>query len=351
MFSQSLQHTYKRYRTLKTGKITALPIAILMPHSACNCRCVMCDIWKDNKNLKQLTEEDIKSLLASFRKLGTKQVVMSGGEALLNANFFTFCRILRKEGISVTLLSTGLSLKKNAEQVIEHVRDVIVSLDGDEPMHDAIRNIPNAFAKLREGVAHIKSLKPGYRITCRTVIHQINFRVWDKIIDSAKAIGIDQVSFLPADVSSQAFNRETTWDANRQGEVMIFKNDLPELKNMILHLESKYKNEFEQRYIAESPEKLMKIYTYYSALHGLNDFPFKRCNAPWVSTVIEADGTVRPCFFHNSIGNIREQSLADILNSRSAMQFRKNIDMDKDSTCARCVCYLNLPAHVNPAKI
>ena len=92
MFNQPLYQTIKRYRTLQTGVITALPIAILMPHSACNCRCVMCDIWKDNKNLKQLTENDISSLLETFRKFDTQQVVMSGGEALLNPNFFPFLR-------------------------------------------------------------------------------------------------------------------------------------------------------------------------------------------------------------------------------------------------------------------
>src|ERR1700748_3466656 len=100
---QSLNYIYKRYRTLQTHRISALPIVILMPHSACNCRCVMCDIWKDNKNLKQLTEEDVKGLMASLKQLGTKQVVMSGGEALLNANFFRLCELLKNEGINVTL--------------------------------------------------------------------------------------------------------------------------------------------------------------------------------------------------------------------------------------------------------
>ena len=90
MLKQSLYHTVQRYRTLQTHKIFALPIVILMPHSACNCRCIMCDIWKDNKNLKQLTEKDIESLLSSFKKFSTQEVVMSGGEALLNANFFRF---------------------------------------------------------------------------------------------------------------------------------------------------------------------------------------------------------------------------------------------------------------------
>src|SRR5882757_7850060 len=102
MAGQSLYHTFKRYRTLQTHRISALPIVILMPHSACNCRCVMCDIWKDNKNLKQLTEADISGLLASLKQLDTRQVLMSGGEALLNTNFFALCRILKNAGIKVT---------------------------------------------------------------------------------------------------------------------------------------------------------------------------------------------------------------------------------------------------------
>src|ERR1700744_3473114 len=125
---QSLYHTYQRYRTLKTGVITALPVVILMPHSACNCRCVMCDIWKDNKNLKQLTEADVAGLVASLRKLGTRQVAMSGGEALLNANFFRLCGILKKENIRITLLSTGLALSRHADNILTWVNDVIVSL-------------------------------------------------------------------------------------------------------------------------------------------------------------------------------------------------------------------------------
>ena len=94
---------------MRTNIIATLPVVILMPHSACNCRCVMCDIWKDNKNLKQLSEEDVNGLLSSLKKFGTQQVAMSGGEALLNTNFFRLCEILKNEGIKITLLTTGLS--------------------------------------------------------------------------------------------------------------------------------------------------------------------------------------------------------------------------------------------------
>ncbi|MBC7874670.1 MAG: radical SAM protein [Ferruginibacter sp.] len=340
--SRSIYHTFQRYRTLQTDTIRALPVVILMPHSACNCQCVMCDIWKDNKNLEQLTEKDIYGLLDSLRKLGTQQVVMSGGEALLNPNFFRFCEILKKQNIKVTLLSTGLTLKRNAEQLLLNVNDVIVSLDGNEEIHDRIRNIPGAFKKLREGVQYIKNSNPGFKITARTVIHRLNFRHWPAIIESAKEIGLDQVSFLPADVSSHAFNREVLWSDQRQHEIMLAEQETLELKIILESIIENKTADFVSHFIAESPAKLGKIYSYYAAFYGLNAFPFKKCNAPWVSTVVEADGTVRPCFFHESFGNIREQPLEEILNGSKAVQFRKNLDIGSDSTCIKCVCYLNL---------
>lgn len=348
MLSQSLYHTYKRYRTLQTDRITALPIVILMPHSACNCRCVMCDIWKDNQNLKQLTEDDLRDLLSTLKRFETRQVLMSGGEALLHPNFFRFCEILRDQSIKVSLLSTGLTLKKYAVQIVENVYEVIVSLDGDEPTHDTIRNIPGAYNKLKEGVKAIKSLRPGFRVTGRSVIHRLNFRKWPAIIEAAKEIGLDQISFLPADVSSHAFNREVLWSDAKQHEILLTKDDVHELKDIIDQLTATCKKDFERRFIAESQEKIRKIYNYYGAFYGLNEFPYKKCNAPWVSAVIEADGTVRPCFFHSAIGNIHDKSLDKILNSDKAIEFRKNLDIETNDICQKCVCYLNLPPRVNP---
>ncbi len=339
---QNVLTTYKRYRTLQTHVISTLPIVILMPHSACNCRCVMCDIWKDNHNLKQLTEVDVIGLLSTLKKMGTQRVLMSGGEALLHPNFFRFCAILKKEKIKISLLSTGLTLKKNAGQIVEWVDDVIVSLDGDKTMHNAIRNIPGAFDKMAEGIDSIKVISPGFKITGRTVIHTQNFRLWPNIIDAAKEIGLDQISFLPADVSSHAFNRELLWDGGRQQKILLQQNELPELKAIIGELLLHYEKDFAINFIAESPGKIQKIYQYYAAFYGLNSLPYKKCNAPWVSAVVEADGKVRPCFFHEAYGNIKNNSLENIINSKKAVDFRKQLDMDTNETCKKCVCYLNL---------
>lgn len=308
----------------------------------------MCDIWKNNHRSKQLTKDDISSLLDALRKLGTRQVVMSGGEALLNPDFFRLCALLRQEDIWITLLSTGLTLKKHADQVVQWVHDVIVSLDGDEALHDEIRNIPGAFHKLREGITEIRRIRPAYPITGRTVIHRLNFRSWPSIVDAGLSLGLNQISFLPADVSSHAFNREVLWSDKRQHEILLSREELPELQSVINDLVQTRSACFQSRFIAEAPLKLQKIYLHYAAWHGLNPFPDKKCNAPWVSAVIEADGAVRPCFFHEALGNIHADGLDTILNSSNAVRFRQNLDVETNATCRKCVCYLNLPPGTAP---
>lgn len=304
----------------------------------------MCDIWKGNKNSKQLTEADINQILQSLKKLETKRVVMSGGEALLNRNFFRFCEIINQQKIKITLLTTGMTVSRHASDIVKHVDEVIFSLDGDAELHDEIRNVKGAFNALREGVQALKKLKPSLKVSARCVIHRYNFLRWNKIILCAKETGFDQVSFLPADISSEAFNREEPWSPERQTDLLISKEELPLLEKMITELQETFSSEFESGFIAENPAKIGKIYTYYRAQHGLAEFPVKSCNAPWVSVVIEADGSVRPCFFHDKAGNIHQQTLEKVLNSKESIDYRRALDVNKNDTCRKCVCSLNLEA-------
>ncbi len=332
----------KRYATLKNHRIYTMPIIILMPHSRCNCRCVMCDIWKGNNNVQQLEESDVEKLLNSLITLKTKLVVMSGGEALMHPNFFRLCDILRSYKIKITILSTGLLLKKYANEIIAKTNEVIVSLDGSKEVHDKIRNIPEAFNKLKDGVAEIKNLNKEYRVTARCVVQKANFKDLPNIVDAAKDIGLDQISFLNADVSTDAFNRPNLWEDDKVKEVRLSRDEVDQFKEVIENLINTHSQDFKSGFIAESPEKLRRFYNYYAAFHGLCNFPTVTCNAPWVSAVIEADGSVRPCFFHAKIGNIRDSTLTESLNSSRSISFRKNLDTSTNLICKKCVCSLNL---------
>jgi MoaA/NifB/PqqE/SkfB family radical SAM enzyme len=339
-FSQKLYNELRKFKTL-THEVNELPIAILMPHSSCNCRCVMCDIWKGNAHRKQLSVQDVSGLMESLKRLKTRQVLLSGGEALLHPQLFELCALLKSTVKKISLLTTGLTLKQNVSRIVRHIDDITVSLDGDPLTHNRIRGIPDAFQKMKEGIETIRLLSPGFRINARTVIHRQNFRSWIDILQAARELGVDQISFFPADITSNAFNRNIPWDKQRQEEILIEQDQLSQLQEIIDQLIIKNKKDFESGFIAESPGKLKMIYQHYAALHGLADFPFKKCNAPWISTVIEADGTTRPCFFHPANGNIHDNPLDKIINSNDAILFRKNINMKTDPTCARCVCYLN----------
>src|SRR5258708_35179985 len=121
----------KRQLTLKTHRIYALPLVVMMPHSACNCRCVMCDIWMANRNKRELSREDLVQHLPSMRRLGAKHVGLSGGEALMHSNLWPLCDVLREAGVArITLLSTGLLLERRAAPVVRSCDEGTGSLEG-----------------------------------------------------------------------------------------------------------------------------------------------------------------------------------------------------------------------------
>lgn len=324
-----------------THKLHSMPVLVLMPHSRCNCRCVMCDIWKANQNKQEISTEDLKKHLDAFKKLKVKEVALSGGEALMHSNLWAFCKSLKQQNVRISLLSTGLLLAKNAKEIVDNVDEVIVSLDGGKETHDRIRNIPNAFEKLAEGVRELKRINPSFSIKGRSVLQKQNFREFASIVNAAKEIGLDQISFLAADVSTEAFNRAEPWSNEHVSEIAMTKEEVIEFKKVLEESFSKFGKEFEAKFIAELPNKLFGLASYYGALLGLEEFPKKKCNAPWVSSVIEADGQVRPCFFHPSFGNIHQQNFESIVNSDKAIAFRKSLRVYKDSICQKCVCSLN----------
>src|SRR5215213_5348943 len=86
--------------------ITRLPILILFPHSRCNCRCLMCDIWR-NTTRTEIAPDAVARWVDEWRRLGVRRVVLSGGEALLHSQLWALCDILRTAEIGVTILSTG----------------------------------------------------------------------------------------------------------------------------------------------------------------------------------------------------------------------------------------------------
>lgn len=323
-------------------RVASVPVLSLMPHSRCNCRCVMCDIWRANRNGFSIDRETLERMVPDMRALGVRWVLLSGGEALMHPNLWALCSVLKELGVHITLLSTGLLLARHAEAIVQWCDEVIVSLDGPAAVHDAIRRVPKAFERLREGVAAIKTVRNKFPLSARSVVQKRNFRVIGETIGAAHALGLDRISFLAADVSSAAFNRPDGWTGERTSDVALDGDDALEFCAIVERTILDNNEDFASGFIAETPDKLRRIGRYYLALNGKGAFPENRCNAPWVSAVVEADGTVRPCFFHDQVGNVGTASLREVVNSEAALTFRQSLDVRTNLVCQRCVCTFNL---------
>jgi Fe-coproporphyrin III synthase len=171
---------------------------------------------------------------------------------------------------------------------------------------------------------------------------KLNYKYLSDIIISSKALQLDQISFLTADVSSIAFNRNEPWNNEKITEISLSPEESIEFENIVQHSFQEFPDLYENKFIAESPQKMTRLAQYYKGILGNGAFPEKKCNAPWVSAVIESDGEVRPCFFHKSYGNLFGKSMDEILNSTSAISFRKELNMKTNPVCERCVCSLHI---------
>jgi MoaA/NifB/PqqE/SkfB family radical SAM enzyme len=306
-----------------------LPILILEPHNRCNCRCVMCDIWKVAE-ARELTAEELQRHMADIEALGVERVVFTGGEPLMHSDLFRLAGML-SPAVHTTVLSTGLLLERNAERIVNQVGDVIVSLDGPRAIHDAIRRVPNAFETLAAGVHVIHRLKSGYPIAARCTVQALNAAHLRATVSAARDLGLASISFLAADVTSTAFNRPLVWPEPQQSKVA------PDVAVLEQEMELLIADYPKDGFVLESPAKLRRIVEHGRAPEA------PRCNAPWVSAVLESNGDVRPCFFHPPLGNTASGTLRAVLNSPEAIAFRESLDVATNAVCRRCVCSLHRP--------
>jgi MoaA/NifB/PqqE/SkfB family radical SAM enzyme len=281
-----------------------LPVLVINPYSRCNCRCVMCDIWQGT-DVQVISREELKRQLTSVEQLGVRWVVFSGGEPLMHPDIFDLCRIARAVGARVSILSTGLLLARHAKEIIENVDDVIVSLDGPERIHDSIRRVPGAYKTLAAGVARLHEIDADFRVTGRCTVQRLNAGALVETVGAAREIGLASLSFLAVDVHSTAFNRPDGLNVLRQSGLAVAIEQLPLLDSQI---EAIVAQGLAGAYVAESPAKLRKIAHHFRCHWNLGKHVAPACNAPWTSAVIEADGTVRPCFFHRSIESRSESA-------------------------------------------
>ena len=160
-----------------------------------------------------------------------------------------------------------------------------VSLDGHTPdLYRAIRGV-NGLHALAAGVGELRRLAPGIPIRARSTIHRRNFRFLPELIAKAGEIGVDQISFLAADVTSESFNRTRALpladdDRANAPSLLLTAEETDEMAAIVESVISSHARELAERKVVPGPERLRGLVAYYRAHLGLGAFPRGRLQRP-----------------------------------------------------------------------
>jgi MoaA/NifB/PqqE/SkfB family radical SAM enzyme len=351
----------KHLLNLVSDRLHTLPLVVLYLTDGCNSRCVTCDIWRNPRRNMQM--ELVEEIASGFRDLQVRWVLLSGGEAMQHPQWPEIARRFRAEGVYVMLLTNGILLRKQLNEVLDSVDEVIVSLDGGTAAtYEAIRGV-DAFDLIMDGIREVRA--GGLPVATRTTVQRANYHEIPQIIEAAKAADVNRISFLTVDVSSvYAFGPRFAHDPalaiagmgpgappeHGPMATALSPDDVRELSHVLDEVEARFAGDFASGRISESPAKLRRMVDYFSAIHGQGEFPRVRCNSPHISTVIEVDGRLRPCYFLPAYGKLAaanspseagvEQSLKEAINVKEALALRHAYRSGQRPECERCVCPL-----------
>jgi MoaA/NifB/PqqE/SkfB family radical SAM enzyme len=218
-------------------------------------------------------------------------------------------------------------LETYAVRVAALFDEIFVSLDGASPAtHDAIRGVAS-FERVVRGVAALRRASARVRITARSTLHARNLHELESIVAATEGAGFDQVSFLPLDASSDAFGG----DREARGRLLPTPAQIDAFEAAIGRLATRPRG-----FVVESPEKLRRLAAHLRASGGQGAFERPACDAPWWSSMVEADGALRPCFFHAAVGDAR----AGLQRLRASQAYTDALSAIRapNATCERCVC-------------
>jgi MoaA/NifB/PqqE/SkfB family radical SAM enzyme len=307
-----------------------LPIIVIYLNNICDSQCITCSIWKNNEALKlpalrQMPETMIEDLTATLEQWHPRQILLSGGEPVLHPPFAKAVDRFRKIAHSVCVVTNGLLLSTCAHSALQKVSEFYISFDApDARGYRKIRGV-DGFDRLALSLRALNALGHRPRIVARCTLQHENVRRIPQLIAAARQFGFDTISFLPVDVSSDAFARDVHGDADAS-TIQPTGDDLAVMERDLGSLDSP------DGFVEGGSEKLRRIHQYFKAVRGEAEFPVVHCNAPWVSAVVETTGKIRGCFFQPVIGDYHS------VNGKNAVDFRRNLDVRQDPVCRRCVC-------------
>lgn len=326
-----LRANYEMLRQVDTVKAKPLKLTI-EPTNLCQLRCPLCPtgLRINDRDFCNLKMDVFKHLIDEVGDYVFFVDFFNWGEAFLNSQLEEYLRILHSRNISTTL-STNLSVKISDERIEKLINSginhIVVSLDGASKESYTTYRRGGDFDLVMDNLQRIVKIrnqigsKTPY-VTWQFLIFSFNEFELDKAQNIARDIGVDSICFRKAYID--------------EGHYEIPDNDRSLIRQWIPS------NPLYTYYDSEDKEKHFSI-----PLKVIHKFRKKRCDWLYVSSVVNADGTISPCCAiyqkSNDLGSLdlsHEHSFMTEFNNNSFKEIRNGIAgrcvIPKDVACAQC---------------
>jgi MoaA/NifB/PqqE/SkfB family radical SAM enzyme len=296
--------------------------------SKCNLQCRTCYIWK-KKSVNELSTEEMDRIF--YKNNFFNWIDLTGGEIFLRKDLLEITRSIKKNMRNLVMLHypTNGQLTEKITEITEKIASMdfnrlvlTVSLDGNEEIHNKIRNNKNAFKRC---IQTYKELKRNKHINVYLGCTLSPFN-----LDYFPRYYADLREYIPdlqySDIHLNIFHHSETLYSN---EVLEFDKTkcLDTIENFIQ----------KKRFHLINPIQLMEyVYSknvkrYYSTQR----IPFK-CKAGRISCFIDPQGNVYPCTGYNVVlGNLRNYQY-DLLQIRSQPDAQSLFRQISNGRCPHC---------------
>ncbi len=170
------------------GRILSAPLeggryplsATFEPTARCNMNCVHCYINKPPKDQaarqRELSTEQIKSIIDQMVDAGVLFLTLTGGEPLLRRDFVEIYTYARRKGLLVILFTNGTMITEEIADLLKDIRpfNVEISLYGaTQQVYEAVTRIPGSYAKCMRGINLL--LERGIPLTLKSELMTLNY--------------------------------------------------------------------------------------------------------------------------------------------------------------------------------
>lgn len=304
----------------------------------CNENCISCRCNHIANYFKsKLTIEDYYNIIKEFKKCDGKEISIFGGEPLLFPQIFEIIKYSKENNLRVSISTNGILLKNDiiCEKLAEsNIDKVVISVMGVHNRYNYMHG-KKAFDTLFLALKTLiqKNSLMANKISIHMTLQRKNYNELPNVVNFAAKLGINHVSCQYVSVVSKEDDRKTELELKEKFFTEISHWELPD---DLLVTKEQLNELFDSINIAKEMaiEKNIELYIDPMLMDKLEPTrlltgkcnPKGKCNL--CDLIILPDGKVGACAMlqHFVIGNIRKQTMADIVSSKKLIKLKERVE-------------------------